>query len=69
MRRIQHLYRVEAPLRDEKAEPELRVAIRCSESRAIVVRLQRALIALKRTGRHLPECLLGIAMDYALGQW
>ena len=32
-------------------------------------RLERALVRLKSSGRHLPQSLLGIAIDYALGQW
>lgn len=69
MRQIQHLYRVEALLREHQTGPELRAAIRASESKPIVERLERALIRLKRSGRHLPQSLLGIAIDYALGQW
>jgi hypothetical protein len=69
MRQIQHLYRVEGRLREHKAGPELRAAIRASESKPIVARLERALIRLKSGGRHLPQSLLGIAIDYALGQW
>jgi len=30
--------------------------------------LERALLQLKSSGRHLPQSLLGIAIDYALGQ-
>ena len=69
MRQIQHLYRVEAKLREQHAGANLREAFRASESRMIVERIQRALIRLKSSGRHLPKSLLGIAMDYALGQW
>ena len=69
LRQIQNLYRVEARLREHKAGPKLREAVRVHESRPIVVRLERALIRLKSSGRHLPQSLLGIAMDYALGQW
>jgi hypothetical protein len=69
MRQVQHLYRVEAQLRKHQAGPQLRAAIRASESKPIVGRLERALIRLKSSGRHLPQSLLGIAMDYALGQW
>src|SRR5579884_640248 len=32
-------------------------------------RFRGRLLRLKSTGRHLPQSLLGIAMDYALGQW
>ena len=69
MRQIQHLYRVEARLREQKAGPKLREAARAHESAPIVQRLERALIRLKSSGRHLPQSLLGVAMDYALGQW
>jgi transposase len=69
MRQIQHLYRVEARLREQRAGPRLREAVRAHESRPIVQRLQRAFLRLKSSGRHLPQSLLGIALDYALGQW
>jgi hypothetical protein len=69
LRQIQHLYRVEAQLREHKAGPDLRAAVRAHESRPIVERIERALIRLKSSGRHLPQSLLSIAMDYALGQW
>jgi len=49
--------------------PNLRVAVRAWQSRPIVVRLKRALIKLKTSGRHLPQSSLGSAMDYALNQW
>lgn len=69
MRQVQHLYAVEAQLRKGKAGPKLREAIRASESQPIVQRLQRVLVRLKSSGRHLPQSLLGVAIDYALGQW
>jgi transposase len=69
VRHIQHLYRVEADLREHRAGPRLRQAVRASQSRPIVERIQRALIRLKANGRHLPQSLLAQAMDYALGQW
>jgi transposase len=69
MRQIQHLYRVEASLREQRAGPRLRQAVRAHQSRPIVQRLQRALLRLKTSGRHLPQSLLGLALDYALGQW
>jgi hypothetical protein len=34
-----------------------------------VARLHRALIALKLSRRHLPQSLLGQAIDYTLSQW
>jgi transposase len=69
LRQIQHLYRVEAWLREQRAGPKLRAAVRAHESKPIVERIERSLIRLKSSGRHLPQSLLGIAMDYALGQW
>ena len=69
VRQIQHLYRIEANLREHRAGPRLRQAMRASQSRPIVERIQRALIALKSGGRYLPQSLLGGAIDYALGQW
>jgi hypothetical protein len=69
MRQIQHLYRVESRLREQRVGPRLREAVRAHESRPIVQRLHRALLRLKTSGRHLPQSLLGIAIDYALGQW
>ena len=69
MRQIQHLYHVEARLREQQAGPKLREAVRDYESKPIVQRLERALVRLKSCGRHLPQSLLGNAMDYALGQW
>ena len=69
LRQIQHLYRVEAELRERKAGPQLRAALRAWQSRPIVTRLKRVLIQLKTSGRHLPQSLLGSARDYALNQW
>lgn len=66
---IQHLYRIEASLREQRAGPRLRAAVRAHQSRPIVARLERVLLRLKTSGRHLPQSLLGGAMDYALGQW
>ena len=69
MGQIQQLYRVEARLREQRAGPKLREAVRAHESRPIVQRLERALLRLKSSRKHLPQSLLGIALDYALGQW
>jgi transposase len=69
MRQIQNLYQAEARLREQRAGPNLREAVRAHQSKPIVERIKRALVLLKRGGRHLPRSLLGIAMDYALGQW
>ncbi|MEN9576772.1 MAG: hypothetical protein RL514_4627 [Verrucomicrobiota bacterium] len=69
VRQIQHLYRIEAKLRVQRAGPRLRDAVRAHQSRPIVARLERVLLRLKAAGRQLPQSLLGGAMDYALGQW
>jgi transposase len=69
MRNIQHLYRVEAALREHGAGPQLRQAVRESQSRFVVQRIKRALIGLKSSGRYLPQSVLGQAIDYTLGQW
>lgn len=69
LRQIQNLYRIEANLRDHRAGPRLRQAVRASQSRPVVERIQRALLRLKSSGRYLPQSLLGQAIDYTLGQW
>ncbi|MBI3879426.1 MAG: IS66 family transposase [Verrucomicrobia bacterium] len=69
VRQIQHLYRIEAGLREHRAGPQLRAARRAWQSRPLVERLERVLVTLKTSGRHLPQSLLGGAIDYALGQW
>jgi transposase len=69
MRQIQHLYQIEAGLRERRAGPQLRAAVRAHQSRPIVERLQRVLVKLKACGRYLPQSPLAGAMDYALGLW
>jgi hypothetical protein len=66
---IQQLYAVEAALRDRRAGPQLRAAHRVHQSKPVLQRLEQALIRLKASRRHLPQSLLGQAIDYALGQW
>jgi transposase len=69
LNQIQQLYRIEARLREHQAGPSLRAAVRASESRPVIKRIERALIKLKASGRQLPQSPLGSAIDYALGQW
>lgn len=69
LNQIQQLYRIEARLREHRAGPSLRAAVRASESRPVIKRIERALIKLKADGRQLPQSQLGIAIDYTLGQW
>jgi transposase len=69
LRQIQHLYRVEASLRENRAGPRLRQALRASHSRPIIARFEKVLLRLKARGRYLPQSSLRQAIDYALGQW
>lgn len=69
LRQLQNLYAIEARLREGKAGPALREAVRAHQSRPIVERLERVLLRLKTGGKQLPQSPLGIALDYALGQW
>ena len=69
LRQIQHLYRIEKDLREHRAGPRLRAAIRAHQSQPLIARLQRTLTRLKLSRRHLPQSPLGQALDYALGQW
>jgi transposase len=69
LRQIAQLYGIEKQLRQSRAGPRLREALRQSQSQWIVQRLQRALITFKASGQHLPKSLFGGAIEYALGQW
>jgi transposase len=69
MRQIQNLYRIESDLRQSNAGPKLREAVRAHQSRPIVERIKKALVVFKASRRHLPQSLLGQAIDYTLGQW
>ena len=69
LRLIQHLYRVEKRLREQRAAPKLRAVIRQQESRLLVERIGRACERLQRSGRHLPQSPLGKALSYTLNQW
>jgi len=61
------LYGVEKHLRQHKAGPQLRAAVRAWQSRPILARLRRALEIVRR--RVLPQSLLGQAIDYSLARW
>jgi transposase len=60
---------VESLLREKKAGPALRQAVRSHQSRPLLARLRQTLLHFKSSRRHLPQSLLGQAIDYALGQW
>ena len=69
LRQIGHLYRIERKLRQSRAGPQLRAAVRACQSRPIQERIRRALVRLKTVRRPLPQSLFGRAIEYALGQW
>ena len=69
LRQIQHLYRIEARLRERRAGPKLRAAVRAAHSQPIVARLGKAIRRLQASGRHLPQSNMGKAFSYALEQW
>jgi transposase len=66
---FQQLYAAEASLRESRAGPKLREAMRASASRPIMERLHRVLLRLKARRRYLPRSLMGVAIDYTLSQW
>jgi hypothetical protein len=61
------LYAVENKLRELKAGPELRQAMRAWQSQPVLTRLHRAMELVRR--RTLPQGLLGQAIDYTLKRW
>lgn len=67
VKQIGMLYRWEGELRQSRAGPGLRDAVRASHHRMVVTRLHRALIRL--LPRYLPQSPLGQAISYALNQW
>ncbi len=67
VRQIGLMYAVEKELRQKKAGPRLRAAVRAWQSRLILERLRRAMELIRR--RTLPQGLLGQAIDYALKRW
>jgi transposase len=67
VRQIGLLYAVEKELREKKAGPQLRAAMRVWQSGPILARLRRAMELVR--GRTLPQGLLGQAIDYALKRW
>ena len=67
MGQIGQLYAVEKYLREQKAGPQFRAAVRAWQSRPILERLRRAMEVVRR--RVLPKSLLGQAIDYTLARW
>ena len=69
LRQIGHLYAIERRLRESRAGPALRQAVRAAESRPILQRLGNYLGGLQQRHAHRPQSLTGKAINYALGQW
>lgn len=69
LRQIQHLYQIEARLREKRCSTKLREVIRAQESWPIVERIGQACVRLKQGNRHLPQSPLGLALTYTLNQW
>ena len=67
VRQIGLLYGVEKKLREQRAGPRLRAAVRVWQSRPVLIRLHRAMELTRR--KTLPQGLLGQAIDYALKRW
>ena len=67
VRQIGQLYAVEKQLREQKAGPALRQAMRAWQSQPVLNRLYRAMKLIRR--KTLPQGLLGQAIDYALKRW
>jgi transposase len=68
LRQFALLYQIEERLREAKAGPALRQAVRAAESRMIHQRLHKAITRLAARNI-LPRTNLGKAIHYALGQW
>lgn len=67
IRYVANLYVIETRLRNIKAGPALRDAVRQSESRPILERLHKILTIVR--GKTLPAGALGKALKYALNNW
>ncbi len=68
LHQISLLYEIEERLREKKASPALREAVRASESRMIHHRLHKFIINLSKRGI-LPRSKFGKAITYAINQW
>lgn len=69
LRQMQHLYKIEAQLREQKAGPALRHAVRAAQSRPVMERIHRWCLHLQNTRRHLPQSNMGKALCYFTGHW
>lgn len=72
LRQLGHLYRIEKELRETKAAPVIREAVRASQSAVIHRRFKTVLeklAARKGAKAILPQSALGKAIAYTLNQW
>ena len=67
VRQIGQLYAVEKELREHRAGPALRQAMRTWQAQPVLTRLHGAMELIRR--RTLPQGLLGQAIDYTLKRW
>lgn len=67
IRLISYLYQIEEDLRQQKAGPALRDALRASHCAPRLRLIRRYLEKIKN--RHFPKSLMGQAISYALNQW
>ena len=65
---MQHLYQIEARLREARAGPLEVRALRQEQSVPILARIKAQLDELERSHRHRPRSLTGAAISYALNQ-
>jgi hypothetical protein len=63
LQQLQHLYAIEARLRERNAGPALRLAGRAHQSRPIMERLEQVFLRLNAGGKHLPQSPLGTELD------
>jgi transposase len=68
IKQIQLLYRIESRLREQKAGPALRQAVRASQSKPVVERIKKACQRLVQSKRFLPQDAISRAMGYAIAQ-
>ena len=67
LRLISHLYSIEQKLRDQRAGPKLRAAVRAAEAKPLIARLKKIFILLQP--RYTPSSPITPALNYALKQW
>ena len=68
VKQIQLLYRIESRLRETKAGPALRQAVRASQSKPLVERIKKACVRLLEKKRFLPQSTMANALEYAKAQ-